>query len=79
MTGWTPAADGWRGFHGGAWRQAVDVADFVRHNHIPYEGDAVFLAGPTDRARESWARLAEMFVKERRRDGYDVDATPTAR
>ncbi len=39
----TEALAPWRGFHAGAWQETVDVADFVRHNHEPYTGDASFL------------------------------------
>nr|WP_258545303.1 pyruvate formate lyase family protein [Micromonospora provocatoris] len=54
------------------------MADFVRHNHEPYTGDASFLAGPTPRTLAVWDRLREMFPEERRRGVYDVDAaTPS--
>ncbi|MGC4808831.1 formate C-acetyltransferase [Micromonospora sp. DT233] len=68
----------WRGFADGAWQTTVDVADFVRHNHEPYLGDAAFLAGPTERTQAVWGRLTEMFPEERRRGVYDIDpATPS--
>lgn len=67
----------WRGFTGGTWRAAIDVSDFVRCNHTPYEGDAGFLAGPTSRTRRLWDGLADLFAKERERGVLDVDtATP---
>ncbi|MDG4830925.1 formate C-acetyltransferase [Solwaraspora sp. WMMD1047] len=71
-----PAA--WRGFQGDTWRQRVDVADFIRHNHTPYEGDASFLTGATCRTLRVWGRLQEMFVEERKRGVYDVDAATPA-
>ncbi|MER6595291.1 formate C-acetyltransferase [Micromonospora purpureochromogenes] len=70
--------DPWRGFAGTAWRDGVDVADFVRANHEPYTGDASFLTGPTCRTLEMWGALRKLFVEERRRGVYDVDvATPS--
>ncbi|KWV33139.1 formate C-acetyltransferase [Micromonospora rifamycinica] len=77
MTG-TAHLDPWRGFTGDAWRDTVDVAAFVRDNHEPYTGDASFLTGPTCRTLEVWGTLRAMFVEERRRGVYDVDAaTPS--
>ncbi|WP_225848997.1 formate C-acetyltransferase [Streptomyces sp. HPF1205] len=68
----------WHGFGGTAWRERVDVPDFVRANHTPYEGDAGFLAGPTRRTRAVWEKVAALFPEERRRGILDVDpATPS--
>lgn len=49
-------ADAWRHFAGDGWRERVDVRDFVQANYTPYEGDASFLAGPTDRTRAVWEK-----------------------
>ena len=69
----------WRGFHGSAWRERIDVRDFVQANHTPYEGDAAFLTGPTERTRQVWGRVSALFPEERRRGVYDVDtATPAS-
>ena len=78
MTGNQRVVDPWRGFRDGTWRETVDVADFVRRNHEPYTGDGAFLTGPTCRTLEVWGRLRTMFVEERRKGVYDVDAaTPS--
>ncbi|MCE7082297.1 formate C-acetyltransferase [Streptomyces sp. ST2-7A] len=68
------------GFRGGLWRDAIDVADFVRHNHTPYEGDADFLAEPTGRTTALLGRVRELLREERARGGVlDVDtATPAS-
>ncbi|MFF5232987.1 formate C-acetyltransferase [Dactylosporangium sp. NPDC000521] len=63
----------WRGFHGGSWRDQVDVAGFVRDNVRPYEGDETFLAGPTPRTTHVWGLLTAMFPQERERGIHDVD------
>ncbi|MFD8785539.1 formate C-acetyltransferase [Kitasatospora sp. NPDC059599] len=62
----------WNGFRSGPWRDTVDVRDFIRHNHTPYEGDAAFLAGPTERTTEVWRQITARFPEERARGVYDV-------
>ncbi|MCX5599773.1 formate C-acetyltransferase [Streptomyces phaeochromogenes] len=67
----------WRGFTGRHWRDHVDVRDFIQANYTPYEGDAAFLAGPTERTRTVWQKIVALFPEERRRGILDVDtATP---
>jgi formate C-acetyltransferase len=74
----TATADGWRGFTGERWQDAIDVRDFIECNYTPYGGDESFLAGPTDRTTAVWTKLTEMFPEEQRRGIYDVDAeTPS--
>ncbi|MEU8457123.1 formate C-acetyltransferase [Streptomyces griseoaurantiacus] len=71
-------ADAWRRFGGKGWRERVDVRDFVQANYTPYEGDASFLTGPTDRTRAVWEKVSALFPEERRRGVLDVDAaTPS--
>ncbi|MFF9819089.1 formate C-acetyltransferase [Streptomyces sp. NPDC014006] len=70
--------EAWRGFAGTTWRERIDVRDFVQANYTPYEGDASFLTGPTDRTRAVWGKVSALFPEERRRGVYDVDpATPS--
>ncbi|MET8452014.1 formate C-acetyltransferase [Streptomyces sp. NPDC005209] len=71
-------AKAWRGFVGTRWHERIDVRDFVQANYTPYEGDASFLAGPTERTRAVWHRVSALFPEERRRGILDVDAaTPS--
>ncbi|MBC7268967.1 MAG: formate C-acetyltransferase [Streptomyces sp.] len=73
-----PAAGAWRGFSGARWRDQIDVRDFIHANYTPYEGDAAFLAGPTERTRTVWEKVSSLFPEERLRGVYDVDtATPS--
>ena len=65
--------DAWRGFAGRAWRDTIDPRAFLQDNYTPYEGDATFLSGPTERTTALWARLTAMFPQERERGVYDVD------
>src|SRR4051794_34940642 len=74
----TASHDGWRGFQGDGWRDTIDVSRFIHENLRPYDGGPEFLAGPTDRTARIWRQLQRMFVEERRRGIYDVDAhTPS--
>jgi formate C-acetyltransferase len=59
--------------------QAIDVRDFIVRNLAPYEGDASFLVGPSDRTRAIGAKLQPFFQEEQRRGVLDVDAaTPSS-
>ena len=69
------STDAWRGFAPGPWQDTIDVRDFIQRNYTPYDGDASFLAGPTERTRQVWGTLTAMFPEERARGVYDVDAT----
>ncbi|MFE2109378.1 formate C-acetyltransferase [Kitasatospora sp. NPDC059463] len=66
------SAGAWDGFAPGRWQDAVDVRDFVQRNYTPYEGDAAFLAGPTERTLAVWRRITERFPEERAKGVYDV-------
>ncbi|WP_217184761.1 formate C-acetyltransferase [Streptomyces sp. AC495_CC817] len=71
-------SDAWRDFAGTHWREQVDVRDFIQANYTPYEGDADFLSGPTDRTRAVWEKIVALFPEERSRGVLDVDtATPS--
>jgi formate C-acetyltransferase len=74
----TTDTDPWRGFDEGQWRSSIDVPAFIRGNYTPYEGDAAFLAGPTERTERLWRFVADLMVVERERGILDVDAhTPS--
>ena len=68
----------WHGFTDGRWQTAIDVADFVRRNRTPYEGDASFLSGPTERTGIVWRAVSSLFPEERARGIYDVDTSTPA-
>ncbi|MFB6891524.1 formate C-acetyltransferase [Kitasatospora sp. NPDC056327] len=67
-----PAEPAWDGFRDGPWQDGVDVRDFVQRNVTPYEGDAAFLAGPTERTLAVWRRITDRFPEERAKGVYDV-------
>jgi formate C-acetyltransferase len=64
----------WRGFDEGPWCDQIDVRGFIQANYMPYEDGSAFLSGPTPRTTALWHRLTDMFVDERVRGIYDVDA-----
>lgn len=73
------AFEAWRGFQGTAWRDRVDVRAFIQANYTPYDGDAGFLSGPTERTRAVWAKVSALFPEERRHGVHDVDpVTPSS-
>ncbi|MFD0273665.1 formate C-acetyltransferase [Kitasatospora sp. NPDC127111] len=67
-----PTSSAWEGFRGGVWQDTIDVRDFIQRNHTPYEGDAAFLAGPTERTAEVWRQITDRFPEERAKGVYDV-------
>ena len=67
----------WRGFAPGPWEERIDVRDFIQRNYEPYEGDAVFLAPPTERTTALWATLERLFEEERRHGVLDVSLVPS--
>nr|WP_225752054.1 pyruvate formate lyase family protein [Pseudoclavibacter sp. Marseille-Q3772] len=70
----TEARDPWRNFQSGDWKESVDVRDFIQRNYQPYDGDASFLAGPTEKTQKVWETLQRDYLKvERERRVYDVD------
>lgn len=64
----------WTGFNGGAWEKEVNVRDFIQRNYTPYDGDASFLAGPTQNTTDLWNQVLELQKLERERGGVvDMD------
>ena len=50
-------------FNDGRWSRRIDVADFVYTNITPYEGDASFLQGPTERTKKLWDKCVEALAE----------------
>ena len=63
-------------FNSGRWSRRIDVADFVYSNITPYEGDASFLEGATERTKALWAKCLEAIEEERQNGGVrSIDAS----
>lgn len=74
-----PLTTAWEGFAPGTWQDSIDVRDFIQQNYTPYEGDASFLAGPTEKTLRVWDHLERNFLSvERQRRVYDVDTETPA-
>ncbi len=54
----------WNDFVKGPWQNEINVRDFIQRNYTPYDGNADFLAGPTERTRKIAARFHELLDKE---------------
>ena len=66
----------WNGFKTGNWNKEIDVRDFIQLNYTPYEGDASFLAGESERTKKLWDEVADLCKKEIANGGtLDVDTT----
>ena len=64
----------WTGFSNGAWTSEVNVRDFIQKNYTPYDGDASFLAGPTQNTTDLWNQVLDLQKKEREAGGVlDMD------
>ena len=68
---------GWEGFVPGKWsNDEINTRDFIQRNYTPYEGDASFLAGPTDATKKLWAEVLDLMKQEREKGGVldcDID------
>jgi formate C-acetyltransferase len=68
----------WQGFKTGLWQKKINVRDFIQQNYQPYEGDESFLAPATERTKNLWNRLNELFVEERKKGVLDVSLIPSS-
>ena len=68
----------WNNFNSGSWENEVNVRDFIQKNYTPYEGDASFLAGATERTLKLWDEVLELYKKEREAGGVLAISTDVA-
>lgn len=59
----------WRGFTGTKWIDEVNMREFIQSNYTGYDGDAEFLANPTEATDKLWGRLKELQKEERAKGG----------
>lgn len=63
-------------FKNGNWNDKVDLRDFVYKNITPYNGDASFLCGPSERTIKVWNKCLEAMREESARGGIrSLDAS----
>ncbi len=66
----------WEGFCGTAWRESINVRDFIHENYREYQGDESFLAPPTARTTSLRQKLDALLKLEREFGGVlDIDTT----
>ncbi len=67
--------EAWRNFKCGKWNSEINVSDFIKLNYTPYDGDASFLEGTTERTDSVSARVKELLIAENKNGGVlDVDS-----
>ena len=68
--------ENWLGFNAGAWQDEINVRDFIQQNYTPYEGNADFLTGATERTNALMKRVQGLFAIERQFGGVlDIDVS----
>ena len=63
----------WRGFKGIAWKQNIDVNDFIQNNYTQYDGDESFLETPTLKTNKIWSTCKDLLLKEMKQHVLDID------
>ena len=54
----------WTNFKEGIWCNEINVSDFIKNNYHGYEGDASFLANPSDKTKKVWNKCSELLKEE---------------
>ncbi|MBD8388172.1 formate acetyltransferase, partial [Dysgonomonas sp. BGC7] len=65
--------EAYKDFKGNAWKEKIDVNDFILKNYTEYSGDESFLEGPTEATTKLWDKLSEMFKVEKEKGVYDAE------
>jgi formate C-acetyltransferase len=69
------AKEAWDGFNGNLWKTEINTRDFIQANYTPYEGNAEFLAEPTEATNTLWSELQKLQKQERANGGVlDMEA-----
>ncbi|MBP9478930.1 MAG: formate C-acetyltransferase [Sebaldella sp.] len=63
----------WKDFKDGAWKDEIDVRDFIQTNYTEYTGTEEFLAEPTNATKTLWNSLTEKFKIEVEKGIYDAE------
>ena len=63
----------WKGFEKGEWKRKIDVRNFIQKNYTPYEGNATFLTGTTEKTKKLWDEVLELYKQEKAAPGGVLD------
>lgn len=65
----------WQNFKQGKWQDAIDVRDFIQANYQPYDGDASFLVGKTEKTRALWDKAESLIHEEIKKGIIDIETS----
>ncbi len=73
----------WNNFNEGDWTNEINVRNFIQTNYTPYEGDCSFLADATEKTRNLWNTVLDLYKKEKENGGVleisnDIASTITS-
>ena len=63
----------WKNFKGEAWKNEINVADFIKENYTEYTGDDSFLETISDKSKKVWDVCSELFIEENKKGVLDVE------
>ena len=68
----------WDGFLGETWKREINVRNFIKKNYTPFSDEPEFLCGPTERTKNSMAKLNALLKAEMDNGGVlDIDVSKT--
>ena len=63
----------WQGFKEGLWNESINVENFIQENYHPYDGDASFLKGVSNKSSRVWNKCQELLKEELKKHVLDID------
>ena len=65
--------NGWNNFKGEAWKDRINVEQFILDNYKEYKGDDSFLVGPSIKTKKLWNKCEKLLIKEQKKGILDVE------
>jgi len=63
----------WQDFKEGLWNESINVENFIQENYHPYDGDASFLKGVSNKSSRVWNKCQELLKEELKKHVLDID------
>lgn len=63
----------WKSFKGDAWKEKIDVSNFILENYKEYRGDDSFLVGISPKTKKVWQKCERLLAKEAKNGLLDVE------